>query len=196
MVLLGDYVDRGPDSCQVLDMILELQRRCTVIALAGNHEQMLLQARTDFQMLNEWLMHGGCATMESYARRGLAKTLEGIPAEHWKLLSEQTLDFWETEETIFVHATIDPRLKMSEQPEYLLFWEPFSAPTVHRSGQRLVCGHRSQRSGLPCVFKHGVCIDTYAHGGGWLTCFDTLQNIFHQANEAGKHRTFDLGDLT
>lgn len=196
IVLLGDYWDRGPDSCGVIESILELNRRCTVIALAGNHEKMLLRARSEPETLGEWLRQGGDATLDSYSRHGYAREIECIPAEHWKFLAEQTLDYWETENSIFVHASIHPELGLDEQPDFLLFWQPFTNPTIHKSGRQIICGHASQKSGMPAVFDRGICIDTWAHGGGWLTCFDTIQQTFIQSSESGEHRTFDLQAIT
>jgi serine/threonine protein phosphatase 1 len=195
IVLLGDYIDRGPDSCGVIDTILELNRICTVVALAGNHEKMLLSARSEPALFSEWLKQGGAATLDSYTRCGYAKGIDNIPIHHWKFLSEQTLDYWETEKSIFVHATIDPELDLYEQPDFLLFWQPFADPTVHKSGKQIICGHTSQKSGLPAVFDSGICIDTWAYGGGWLTCLDTLQQTFTQSNELGQYRTFDMRTL-
>lgn len=196
IILLGDYIDRGPDSCEVIDMILELNRRCTVVALAGNHEKMLLRARSEPEMLREWLAQGGHATLDSYQRRGYSREIGAIPAEHWKFLSEQMLDYWETDQSIFVHASIDRELDLSEQPDFLLFWQPFTNPTIHKSGRQLICGHASQKSGLPAVFEKGICIDTWAYGGGWLTCLDTVRQTFIQCSDSGRHRTFDLQALT
>lgn len=196
IILLGDYIDRGPDSCEVIDMILELNRRCTVIPLAGNHEKMLLQARAEPQTLGEWLKQGGQATLDSYSLRGYGGTIEGIPAHHRNFLSEQLLDYWETDDSIFVHASIDPDLDLSEQPDFLLFWQQFTDPTLHKSGKRIICGHTSQKSGLPALFDGGLCIDTWVYGRGWLTCFDPADETFIQANDSGEHRSFDLATLS
>jgi serine/threonine protein phosphatase 1 len=196
IILLGDYIDRGADSCDAIEMILELNRQCTVVALAGNHEKMFLRAQSEPEMLTEWLTQGGRATLDSYRRRGHERDIASIPRPHWQFLAGQTLDYWETDERIFVHASIDPELDLPEQPDFLLFWQPFTDPTVHKSGKQIVCGHASQKSGLPALFDGGICIDTWAYGGGWLTCLDTLNQTFIQTNEAGAHRTFDLQALT
>jgi serine/threonine protein phosphatase 1 len=195
IVLLGDYVDRGPDSCGVLDMILELNRSCTVIALTGNHEKMMLQARSELHTIGEWVKQGGEATLNSYHRRGMGHGLNAVPKPHWQFLEEQTLDYWQTDRHIFVHASLDPKLDLDEQPEFLLFWQPFIDPTEHKSGKPIVCGHTSQKSGVPARFTGGICIDTWAHGGGWLTCFDTSAGKFIQTNERGEHRTLGLDAL-
>lgn len=59
VVTLGDYVDRGPDSCGVLDHLIALRSRCQLITLRGNHEVMMLGARDDRSILVPWLYCGG-----------------------------------------------------------------------------------------------------------------------------------------
>jgi serine/threonine protein phosphatase 1 len=49
---------------------------------------------------------------------------------------------------------------------------------------------------LPAVFDGGICIDTWAYGGGWLTCFDAVHESFIQSNDSGGLRTFDLPTLS
>lgn len=48
----------------------------------------------------------------------------------------------------------------------------------------MICGHTSQRSGRPVNLGHTICIDTYAHGGGWLTCLDARSGRLWRAREA------------
>src|ERR1700756_3746748 len=96
-VFLGDYIDRGPDSCAVLDTVIELNRKCTVIPLAGNHEKMLQQSRDNPAAYKEWLIQGGGATMESYDRHGFGRGLTAIPKRHLDFLDHQTLDYWESQ---------------------------------------------------------------------------------------------------
>ncbi len=188
IILLGDFIDRGPDSCRVMDMILDLNQRCTVVAVTGNHEIMLRQAATDREVKADWWRHGGQETMRSYVKEGYAAEISAIPDRHWQFLVEQTLDYWETDERIYVHASVDPKLDLDEQPESLLFWQPFTDPMVHKSGKQIICGHTAQKSGMPAVFERGICIDTYAHGGGWLTCLDAAKQTVLQTNERGEHR--------
>ena len=195
IVFLGDYVDRGHDSCAVLDTIIDLNQKCTVVSILGNHEQMMLESRHSDSMFREWLNQGGRATLASYGRRGFGWDLGGVPNAHWEFLSDQVLDYWETDRNIFVHASLDPELDMNEQPDFLLRWQVFRDPTRHKSGKQIICGHTSQKSGLPAVFDGGLCIDTYACGGKWLTCYDLGSQKFLQANEKGEHRAFDLPTL-
>jgi len=192
IVFLGDYVDRGPDSCAVIDRIIDLNQQCTVVPLLGNHEQMMLDSRNNPDAFKEWLNQGGRATLQSYGRRGFGWDLNAVPQEHWDFLSERVLGYWETDRNIFVHASLDPELDMAEQPDFLLRWQVFRDPTRHKSGKQIVCGHTSQKAGWPAIFDGGVCIDTYAYGGRWLTCFDLSTRKFIQANERGEHRSFDF----
>ena len=188
VILLGDYINRGQDSCGVIDVILDLNRQCTVVALAGNHEKMLLGSRRQPAMLREFLKKGGDTTLDSYARHGYARSLEGIPVRHWQFFEEELLDYWETEDTIFVHASVDPALAMPEQPERMLFWEQFKDPMAHQSGKWVVCGHTSQKDGRPAFFRGGVCIDTWAWRSGWLTGFEVGARRLLQVNERGEER--------
>jgi len=188
VILLGDYINRGADSCGVIELILELNRQCTVVALAGNHEKMLLDARRQPAVLREFLKKGGDTMLDSYERHGYARGVEGIPARHWKFFAEGLLDFWETEETIFVHAAVDPELAMAEQPQRMLFWEKFRDPMVHCSGKPVVCGHASQKDGRPAFFRGGVCIDSWAWRSGWLTGLDVGTRRLLQVNERGEER--------
>ena len=59
----------------------------------------------------------------------------------------------------------------------------------------MICGHTEQRSGLPLCLEQAVCIDTWAYGGGWLTCLDVIGGEYWQANELGETRArkFELG---
>ncbi|WP_146401161.1 hypothetical protein [Pseudobythopirellula maris] len=63
----------------------------------------------------------------------------------------------------------------------------------HRTGKRVVCGHTSQKNGLPKVWEGWACIDTWPAGGEWLSCLDVETNELVQANQSGATRRFQLG---
>lgn len=68
LILLGDYIDRGPQSKEVIDYIIELQQKGSdIIPLMGNHEQMLLEAIEDKSKLFNWIQNGGLATLNSFS---------------------------------------------------------------------------------------------------------------------------------
>jgi serine/threonine protein phosphatase 1 len=58
----------------------------------------------------------------------------------------------------------------------------------------MVCGHTQQRSGVPLNVGHAVCLDTWAYGGGWLTCLDVTTGAVWQANQRGERRTAHIDD--
>lgn len=159
VVLLGDVIDRGPDSAGVIYKIHKLRKRHEVIFLRGNHEAMLLQARRDREHLPFWIGCGGGATLDSYD----AKSFDDIPDEDWSLFENSQL-YHETEEAIFVHANVDPTLEMGDQSESDLLWRFYDEDIEHRSGKFVVCGHTTQPSGLPALGKHSICIDTRSLG--------------------------------
>ena len=184
IVTLGDYVDRGPHSKQVIEHLLDLSRRARLIPLLGNHEVMMLQSRKDRVALLEWTACGGDATLDSYG----ASSFADIPAAHWQFL-DSCIAFHETDTEFFVHANADPHLDLTDQTASMLFWEFFDAPPPHQSGRRMICGHTPQHSGLPLNLGHAVCIDTWVQRGGWLTCLDTGSNIYWQSNQNGDVRS-------
>jgi serine/threonine protein phosphatase 1 len=189
LITLGDYVDRGPDSRGVMDYLLQLRDTGQLIALRGNHDFMMLEARGRYDMLQEWIYCGGDTTLASYGDPNADGMLELIPAEHWKFLEEFCMDFYEIDTHFFVHANVDADLPLDEQPLYLLHWEPIFGVRPHCSGKVMVCGHTKQRSGLPRNWGHAVCIDTWVYGDGWLTCLDVKTGQLWQANSRGELRT-------
>src|SRR5690606_21840182 len=66
VVLLGDLIDRGPDSKGVIDQVLDLSEACHMVAILGNHEEMLLAAYDRPGSAGEWLAHGGEEMLASY----------------------------------------------------------------------------------------------------------------------------------
>ncbi len=186
LVTLGDHVDRGPNSREVIDSLIEWGKEHRVICLRGNHEVLMLDALKDRFGLRPWLEVGGMATMESY--RGTGNGMGAVPPEHREFL-EATVPWWETESHIFVHASVNPSLPMEQQTEPDLFWKrvDFTAPP-HLSGKRVICGHSAHKDGVPKSNGHTTCIDTWAYGGGWLTALDVSTGAYWQARESGEVR--------
>ncbi len=188
LITVGDYVDRGPDSRAVVDWLIERKRTGKLVALRGNHEVMMLAARTDLGAASEWLMYGAQATLASYSPFGDRGKLTDVPDAHWEFLEKATKSYFETESHFFVHANAYPQVPLAEQPDLMLYWEPFKSPEPHSSGKVMVCGHTPQKSGRPSSLGHAICIDTLAHGGGWLTCLDVASGEYWQASQEGKCR--------
>lgn len=188
IVTLGDYVDRGPETKQVLDWLIDRYAAGNLIPLKGNHELMMLDAFRGGQAERQfWRDVGGVEALDSYGKPGMAD-LADIPTAHWNFLDRVTRRYHETDTHIFVHANLDPDRSMDEQEDNDLFWEPFRFPIPHISGKIVVCGHTQQRNGLPRDAGCTICIDTWAYGEGWLTCLDPVGREYWQANQAGETR--------
>jgi serine/threonine protein phosphatase 1 len=185
LVLLGDYVDRGPDSCRVIQRILELERHCTLVPLLGNHEVMLLEALKSLEWLVPWLGYGGQQTMDSYGGDP-----SQIPPGHLDFM-RACRPYFETETHLFVHANYEPDLPLDQQPEETLLWSHLTLrlPPPHTSGKRAVVGHTPQVNGEILDLGHLVCIDTYCYGSGWLTALDVDSGQTVQADRQGQVRS-------
>ena len=132
-----------------------------------------------------WLGVGGQQALQSY---GVTATLDDVPREHWDFLERGLVDYHETDHFLFTHATVLCDLPMAEQPDYALRWDFLPAAMKHRSGKMVICGHSSQKSGVPKVIPGAVCIDTFVHGGGWLTCLEAVSGRFWQTDQLGRRR--------
>ena len=169
IVTLGDYINRGPDTRGVLDRLIDLSRRCRLVPILGNHDQMLLEARSGLHPTT-WLGMGGIATLDSY---GPGRDLDLIPDEHFEFL-ESCRDFYETDTHIFVHANYVPDLPMAEQPVGMLRWESLRdmTPGPHDLGQdghrrpHVAEGRRDPRPGPPEVHRHLLPRRRLADGPG------------------------------
>ena len=103
LYLLGDYIDRGPDSKGVLDYIIGLQESgYDITALMGNHEDMMLQALEGKEYRNHWFLNGGKQTMTSFSE----SKLKAIPEKYWRFLHHLDL-YVELEDYLLVHAGFD-----------------------------------------------------------------------------------------
>ncbi len=196
LITLGDYVDRGPNSCAVLDWLIRFDQSYTLVPIHGNHDIMMLDARDGADAFRRWIDCGGDAALRSYSPfEGDRGSLADVPEEHWRFLEERLVASYEIDGHFFVHANADPDLPIDEQPDYMLYWEPFNNPARHETGKVMVCGHSSQKSGLPLTNGNAICIDTWACGRGWLTCLHVESGMLWQANEAGDTRTMYLDEL-
>jgi serine/threonine protein phosphatase 1 len=194
LVPLGDYIDRGPDSRGVLDCLLDLSRDCHLVPLLGNHEEMLLAALTDRMVLRMWLSSGGAETVASYSSR---LRLPIHPDSLASLLPEDHLFFLQTcrphhqtHTHVFVHAGYAPERPVEEQLGKALRWQ-FVDPKAarpHCSGKVAVVGHTPQKSGAILDLGFLKCIDTYCHGGGWLTALEVHSGQVWQADAQGRLR--------
>lgn len=186
IVFLGDYVDRGPDSCGVIQRIIELQQSFDVVPLLGNHEEMMLSVLEHRSPLSWWFMYGGRETMLSY---GNELDVAVVPKEHLTFL-KSLRSYHEEPEHFFVHANYVASETLDHQPPEALRWVGLreTIPGPHDNGKLAVVGHTSQKKGEVLDLGHLVCLDTYCFGGGWLTARDMLSGQTWQVNQFGEAR--------
>ncbi|OCC25269.1 hypothetical protein MB02_00905 [Croceicoccus estronivorus] len=178
VLMLGDLLDRGPDSAGVVDFALDWQKRRRMHILMGNHEEMFLNSFTDPGVLSNILRCGGRETLLSYgidSDNDSLPTLQhvqaamdaGIPGKHRKFIASFD-DKVEIGDYLFVHAGIEPGLPVEQQKPQSLRWirepflsyeEPHSHVIVHGHTIRHQVQLRSNRIG----------IDTGAYCYGKLT---------------------------
>jgi serine/threonine protein phosphatase 1 len=196
LITLGDYVDRGPDSKAVIERLFQIKAFCTLIPLKGNHEVMMSGSRHDPEYEPTWRTHGGEQTLKSYSPENGKPSLLHVPDSHWEFLEHQCLNHFETDTHIFVHANLQPDLPLDAQPDTALFWDFLSSGQgPHCSGKTVVCGHTVQNSGRPLNLGHTICLDTWAYGGGFLSCLDIGTGNVCQASQSGMKREFNLRPL-
>jgi serine/threonine protein phosphatase 1 len=186
IVTLGDYIDWGPDSRGVIELLIDLSNRCNLVPLLGNHEEMLLAVLESGSELRYWLKFGGEETLNSYQYNG---GRDMIPEDHVRFI-RGCRDFYETPTHIFVHANYDPRLPMDRIGSTKLRWEHLDPKDQqpHYSGKMVVVGHTPQVSREVLDLGFLVCIDTDCSRGGWLTGLDVVSYRIDQANQRGEVR--------
>jgi serine/threonine protein phosphatase 1 len=190
VVMLGDAVDRGSDSRGVINQLLDLRERCQLTCILGNHEQMLLDALDGLMPVHEWLVHGGAETLDSY---GKGQGVNAIDDAHVEFIRSWG-DVHECETHFFAHGNYLATRSLDSQPWRDLRWQSLKwhTPGPHRSGKVAVLGHTSNKQGRIANLGHLICIDTYCHGGYWLTALDATQGKVWQSSEAGEFRAGTL----
>ena len=186
LVFLGDMIDNGRESKDVLERILKLQQKCRVVLIEGNHEEMMLRARDNDADFNYWMNCGGAATLSSYNFPG---KLKDVPESHWALI-ESCLPYYETDEYVFTHANYLPDVPMDRQPKHYLRWTLFDPNEMHphMSRKPVVVGHTEQKEGEIVDLGFAMCIDTACWRYGWLTAMDCLTGDIWQASRWGVMR--------
>jgi len=190
VVLLGDVVSRGPATQQCVDRVLELSQHCRLIFVRGNHEEMMLDSMQHGDLEQIWLKHGGTEALQSYGGG-----YDTIPQEHVKFL-ESSLDYWESDSEIFVHANLEPHVALEDQTGEWLRWIRFVGyEEPHPSGKRVICGHTPQPAGVPSIVDGWVCLDTWVYHNGYLSALDVASNRLYQAKQSGEYREGALNEM-
>jgi serine/threonine protein phosphatase 1 len=167
VVYVGDYIDRGPDSRGVIELLLEEPLPFPAIHLMGNHEDLCLG-----DSRHDWLFNGGVQTEESYG---------GAVSEAHKAWMRALPTSWRSGRWFFVHAGIDPQRSLAAQDRETLLWvrRPFlEYEGAMPEGVVVVHGHTPMRD--LDIRPNRIGVDTGACYGGALSCAvltDRLERI-------------------
>ena len=170
MIFVGDYIDRGPQSRELIDRLLKGFAGFEMICLKGNHDDTLLQFLTDPTIGDAWRSFGGLETLRSYGithaegknwSQTRSEFAAALPREHLEFLKNLKLHVT-VGDYLFVHAGLKPRVPLEEQSETDLLWirEEFLDSTVN-FGRIVVHGHTP--TDAPVVRRNRIGIDTGAY---------------------------------
>ena len=179
LVFMGDYIDRGPKSVEVVDFLINLKKRVPgIIFLKGNHEDMLEKYLNGTDRFT-YLLNGGQQTLDSYLNRSGHTGNHPIPPEHMEFYKSLKLTY-ETEDYIFVHAGLRPKVPIEDQESEDMLWirDKF-LHSRYDFGKPVVFGHTPL--GDPMVESNKIGIDTGAVFGNTLTCVQLPDMVFYSA---------------
>jgi len=182
IILLGDYIDRGPSSKQVVDRIIALKSEiwCDLVTLMGNHEEALIKFAEEGLLGALWCDHGGNATLASY---GITPPLpqkqnidwDSIRTKFLEAVSPTHLAFYKALDSVYVqddylfaHAGVMPNLEVWQQTNDSLLWirEPFLS-TEKSCDHVVVHGHTPHQG--PENKRWRINVDTGAYATNVLT---------------------------
>jgi serine/threonine protein phosphatase 1 len=170
VICLGDYVDRGPQSRQIIEFLMAGSRTPgqTLICLKGNHEAMMVQCCRDPGQIGWWLGNGGGSTLVSYGQMlGEVADPSVVPEAHLAWLAELPLMHVDTHR-IYVHAGVDFSKPLEIQGENDLLWRRYPPGDEHGHGTRhVVHGHDPFEKG-PILLAGRTDLDTLAWATGRL----------------------------
>ncbi|AXJ01419.1 serine/threonine protein phosphatase 1 [Cyclonatronum proteinivorum] len=183
-VFLGDYIDRGPDSKGVIDLLMAFQTKEKCVFLRGNHEEMMLQAAIDGDS-KMWTVNGGDRTLKSF---GFRRWPEDFLASHYYPFINETLMYYDTEAFMFVHAGMNPHVSIQTNFEWdnvdNFLWERSHVREKEIEWEKpVVFGHTPMRVPMNEPLKIGIdtgCCYAYHRHYGKLTAVVLPDRIFIQ----------------
>jgi serine/threonine protein phosphatase 1 len=171
LVFLGDYIDRGPDS----ETVLQLLRTVDGVFLLGNHEQMLI---------DRW----NASSSPSVGRGWL--DVAHISLESFEWLVSVALDHYETDDYLFVHGGLDPRKPRSAQTKDDYLWVRHDGDYLGVTPKVVVHGHHSVDK--PVRVGNRININTRCGVGGPLTALVLPEYRYHQSSPSPVPRARNL----
>jgi serine/threonine protein phosphatase 1 len=164
IVTIGDYVNKGADSKQVIDLMLSVAADgCNLIALKGNHDAMMVEALRDPAKMAAWIAKGGDAALASYGGDPAA-----VPETHIVWLDRLRLMHVDAHR-LYVHAGVDPEVPLDRQSEATLLCKRYPKGFSGGYGKlHVVHGHDNYPDG-PLLYEGRTNLDTLAWRTGRLT---------------------------
>lgn len=180
LILVGDYVDRGPDSKGVLNRVSELKRNGAVV-LRGNHDEMMLNVVDGVSgALERWERNGALMTLQSYDS-SIESVILSAGAEfekHISLIREMDY-YYETKDYIFVHAGVSPDTPVQKTDPHTflwireLFYEKYSGDKTVIFGHTPTSAIRQEKNHDIYFGENNIIgIDGAATYGGQLNCLE------------------------
>lgn len=189
VVFLGDYIDRGPSSRRVVDLILDLKKRCEVVTLCGNHEAMFLDFldRPESEGAGLFFLNGGATTVDNYTEEDGSIAL---PEEHMLFFRNLKMTY-EKDGFFFVHAGIPdvPIAELNEEEHgFAMLWSryPFLNSTF-KWEKFIVHGHTPVQQ--VDWRENRVNLDTGCVYNGTLTAVDVKSKTVVQVGKGAKGET-------
>ena len=176
LIFIGDYVDRGSGSLEVVNYLIDLKKRVPgIIFLKGNHEDML-QNYLDGSDRFTYLLNGGQRTLDEYLNHPHNPGKYPVPSAHLEFFNSLHL-YYQTDDYIFVHAGLRKKVPLESQKKIDLLWirDEFIS-TDFNFGKRVIFGHTPFKE--PLVRRNKIGIDTGAVYGNRLTCVQLPEIIF------------------
>lgn len=145
--MLGDYIDRGPNSAGLVDYIITLiETGYNINCIKGNHEQLLLDAKGSVMYFNLWMLNSGDDTLASYSKMTGFEYDEGsypcIPERHLRFFRSLPVYLIVDDKFVLVHGGLDYRLKDPFSDEKSMLWKrPEPIPDSLAPGKKIIHGH-------------------------------------------------------
>jgi calcineurin-like phosphoesterase family protein len=169
IVTLGDYVDRGPGSRQVIERLMTWRpQHWTIVNLKGNHEDVMWKVCNNLAELNWWIRNGGDQTLASYGQSPKQKFDPGIvPQSHLDWLAGLALMHVDRHR-VFVHAAVDPKIPLDRQSEQTLLWKTYPRGFDQGHGDHHVVHGHDGNPNAPIVTSGKTNLDSLAWRTGRL----------------------------
>ena len=179
LIFIGDYIDRGSSSLEVVEYLIDLKKRWpATIFLKGNHEDML-EKYLDGSDRFTYLLNGGQRTLDAYLNCPNNPGEYPVPPAHLEFF-KSLHRYYQTDDYIFVHAGLRKKVTLESQKTIDLFWirDEFIYSEFD-FGKRVIFGHTPFKE--PLVHTNKIGIDTGAVYGNRLTCVQLPEIIFFSA---------------